>query len=316
MDPISQGVLGASCAEAVLFNYDKKRAWIAGGLAGMAPDLDLLIRSSADPLLSLLYHRQFTHSLIFMPVGALLVAATLYLFKHFRQHWFFVFLACLIGYATHAPLDSLTSYGTVLLWPFSYNRVSLDYISIIDPLFTFPILLGLIWTLIFQKRNGVLTGLSFAFLFLCFNIMQHHRVISTVTTYAHEHHLNIKKLRSFPALASSTYWRVVFKNHDQFMLGDVHAYLTQPTQFKKIGAYSAFDEKKLPAYIKQSSSLLRDFKIFNWFTDGYLIATQKDPLLLVDGRYLIGQTKPRALWGILFLQGKEHIIKKRFIPLK
>jgi len=34
-----------------------------GFLSGMAPDLDILIRSSTDPLLSLEYHRQFTHFL-------------------------------------------------------------------------------------------------------------------------------------------------------------------------------------------------------------------------------------------------------------
>ena len=84
MDPITQGALGAAVAQAALFNQDKKRAYIAGGLAGMAADLDILIRSSQDPLLSLIYHRNFTHSLFFIPFGALLVALALLMFKSFR----------------------------------------------------------------------------------------------------------------------------------------------------------------------------------------------------------------------------------------
>ena len=47
-------------------------AALVGAVAGMTADLDVLIRSSADPLLNLEYHRHFSHSLLFVPLGALL----------------------------------------------------------------------------------------------------------------------------------------------------------------------------------------------------------------------------------------------------
>ena len=64
MDPLSQAVLGVSLSQSVARNRSQLRQafWI-GALSGMAPDLDILIRSAADPLLFLEYHRQFTHSL-------------------------------------------------------------------------------------------------------------------------------------------------------------------------------------------------------------------------------------------------------------
>ena len=37
----------------------------------------------------------------------------------------------------------ITSYGTLLLWPFSAARVSRDAIAIVDPLFTFVLAAGL-----------------------------------------------------------------------------------------------------------------------------------------------------------------------------
>ena len=62
MDPVSQGAFGAIFAQTV----SGRRKYIAGArlgcLAGLAPDLDILIRSSSDPLLRLEFHRQFTHS--------------------------------------------------------------------------------------------------------------------------------------------------------------------------------------------------------------------------------------------------------------
>lgn len=73
MDPLSQGVLGASASQSIASEPGKQRlSLLVGFLAGMAPDLDVLIRSAEDPLLFLNFHRQFTHSLLFVPVGALL----------------------------------------------------------------------------------------------------------------------------------------------------------------------------------------------------------------------------------------------------
>ena len=64
MDPLTQGTVGAALAQS---SADKKnifKASVIGFLAGLTPDLDVLIQSSSDPILFLEYHRQFTLSLI------------------------------------------------------------------------------------------------------------------------------------------------------------------------------------------------------------------------------------------------------------
>ncbi|MFT5657456.1 MAG: inner membrane protein, partial [Gammaproteobacteria bacterium] len=79
MDPLTQGVLGAALPLAAARRSDHLVAvGILGLLSGMAPDLDVLLRSSSDPLLYLEYHRQFTHSLVFIPFGGLLCCLLLY----------------------------------------------------------------------------------------------------------------------------------------------------------------------------------------------------------------------------------------------
>ncbi|WP_019218287.1 metal-dependent hydrolase [Legionella tunisiensis] len=75
-------------------------------------------------------------------------------------------MAALIGYATHGLLDACTNYGTVLFWPFSERRVYWDLISIIDPFFTVPLVLGVAWTVIHDTRVGVILGLTLAGLVL------------------------------------------------------------------------------------------------------------------------------------------------------
>jgi inner membrane protein len=127
MDPLTQGVLGATLPQATAARGKRvAAAGLLGFLAGMAADLDVFIRSSDDPLLFLEYHRQFTHALIFIPVGGLICALVLHLLLgrkrglEFRQSW----LYCTLGYATHALLDACTTYGTMLFWPFSDVRIA------------------------------------------------------------------------------------------------------------------------------------------------------------------------------------------------
>ena len=74
MDPLSQGTVGAAFAQSSANKKNIIGISVIGFLAGLAPDLDVLIRSSTDPILFLEYHRQFTHSLFFIPFGALIVA--------------------------------------------------------------------------------------------------------------------------------------------------------------------------------------------------------------------------------------------------
>lgn len=137
MDPLSQASLGASLS--LSFFRDKTKylsVLIIGMLAGMAPDLDVFIRSDDDPLLFLEFHRQFSHSLIFIPIGALLCALVFYPFTRKKLSFSQVYLVSFLAYATHGLLDACTSYGTQLFWPFSNQRVSWNTVSIIDPFFT------------------------------------------------------------------------------------------------------------------------------------------------------------------------------------
>ena len=53
MDPVSQGAFGAIFAHTISNKKKILVGSIIGCLAGLAPDLDILIRSNSDPLLKL-----------------------------------------------------------------------------------------------------------------------------------------------------------------------------------------------------------------------------------------------------------------------
>ena len=167
MDVISQAVLGASLSQS--FAKDKSKqlsALLVGALAGMEPDLDVLIYSADDPLLFLEFHRQFTHSFFFIPFGALLCALVSYPFIKNKLTFSQVYLFSFLGIATHGLLDTCTSYGTQLFWPFSDLRVSWSIVSIIDPLFTIPILIAIVLAVFRSNRLYARIAFIYAIVFL------------------------------------------------------------------------------------------------------------------------------------------------------
>ena len=139
MDPVTQGTVGAVLPQSLANRRTAVWATVCGLLAGLAPDLDVLIRSENDPLLFLEYHRQFTHSLIFIPVGGSLVGLLLYLLvgKKSGHSITTTLIFSNLGYGTHALLDSLHLWNC-LLWPFSETRFAWNLISIIDPFLQCP----------------------------------------------------------------------------------------------------------------------------------------------------------------------------------
>ena len=70
MDILTHGLLGGTLAQSCSNKSETRAATTVGFLAALLADADALIRSSTDPLLTLEYHRQFTHSLIFIPIVA------------------------------------------------------------------------------------------------------------------------------------------------------------------------------------------------------------------------------------------------------
>jgi len=317
MDPITHAALGGACAQAILQKKDPRNAWMVGALAAMAPDLDVLIQSQNDPMLAFLYHRNFTHSLLFIPVGALFAALCLLIFKRFRVHWTYTLLAALIGYSTHALLDACTTYGTMLLWPFSNRRISWDIIAIVDPFFTVPLILGIIWTLIFHNRKGVVTGLSVACAFLLFNIFQHHRALKSAHEYAKNHAMQWTRLRAIPWLMSSVHWRLVGQDTDNIFVADTHTPVYKHSTVYPLAHLPLFTSDQLPAYVTDSPTLTSDYNLFNWFTENYVVLASRNPLILGDGRFLYGdKTALFSLWGIRFNPAKVHINRVGLIKLE
>jgi len=145
VDSVTQAVLGAAIGGAIAPAGQRRKALLVGATLGTLPDLDVVI-DYGDAVANFTYHRGFSHSLFVLPPFALLLWLAL------RRWWAPVRDAplrwlAIIGLAliTHPLLDAHTAYGTQLLWPLESPPVMWATLFIIDPLFTLPMLVAVVF---------------------------------------------------------------------------------------------------------------------------------------------------------------------------
>ena len=148
MDSLTQIVLGAAVGQVTAGRQLGRRALAWGAICGTLPDLDVFL-PLGDAVREFTYHRSFTHSLLVLAATTpLLVWLILKLhpatFAHRRRWLALVYLV----FSTHVLLDCFTVYGTQIWWPLATTApVAWSSIFVIDPLYTLPLLAGLVATL-------------------------------------------------------------------------------------------------------------------------------------------------------------------------
>ena len=313
MDPISQGLVGAALSQSQGSNKQLKIAGILGFLSGMAADLDVFIRSSEDPLLFLVYHRQFTHSLIFIPFGGLICALVLHkLFS--RQHGISLketWLFCTLGYATHALLDACTTYGTQLLWPFSDARIAWNIMSIIDPVYTLTLGVILLSAYISKQRKLAVIGLIWVVSYPLFGLIQRERAIDGAQRVAAErNHIPIN-LAAKPSFGNLLVWKTVYEVDNQYYVDAVRAGID-------INVFSGDNVEKLNLgrdfpWVVGNSQQAADIDRFRWFSNGYIAKDPGNANRIIDIRYSMVPNEINALWSIELSPGADsdsHAIYK------
>lgn len=316
MDPISQGSLGAVLPQSVLRHENLGRLTLCGALAGMAPDLDVFIASDVDPLMFLVFHRQFTHALIFIPIGALIVAGCLFPFLRKSIEFKYVYLACLLGYATHGFLDSCTSYGTQLFWPFSDYRVAWNTVSVLDPAFTIPLLLSVIAGLIWRRRWLPWIGLAWVFAYLSLGVIQSQRALDAGEQLAHLRGHVPERLTIKPSIANQVLWRSIYEHDDVFYVDAIRVGLTTKPMVCGTSATAQVLEvaKHLPWL--EASQQLTDIGRFSWFSQDYVAMDPVIPDRVIDVRYSTVPNQLVALWGIDLDRAAHPTEHVKFVNLR
>lgn len=169
MDSVTQAALGAAIGGVVLGRRLGRKAVLIGAVLGTLPDLDVVL-DYGDAVANYTEHRGFSHSLFVLSGLATALAILTARFAPVRDislgRWWAFFGLCLL---THPLLDALTTYGTQLWWPLEVRPSARPIIFIIDPLYTLPLLAGVIIALITGNgRRGPAWGVALSSAYLVF----------------------------------------------------------------------------------------------------------------------------------------------------
>jgi inner membrane protein len=157
VDTITHALSGALIARATATSKPAPhtlpvgRRTFVGFAAAAFPDTDFIAGFFGGPLANLYYHRGVTHSLLMLPLWAVLLAVLFAAIWRWRPGWRAYFGVCALGIGIHIAGDWITGYGTMIFAPLSDTRYALSTTFIIDLWFTGIILAGLLGAWIWRR---------------------------------------------------------------------------------------------------------------------------------------------------------------------
>jgi inner membrane protein len=228
MDNLTHGLLGATLSllrrrdggpehDAPLSATDKAVTW-GSILAAELPDIDVFF--GHGPMDEYRFHRGLTHSLFFAPViAAVATGAVKLIWREARSGTVYGWslLAVLVG---HLLNDWMTGWGTRLLLPFSEARLTVDWVPIVDLLYTIPLLVAVLlaWKRPHLRRRAAVGTLAYLLLYTAGYRGVAHALVERATKQ-HYAGQTVQQLRVSPDLFNPLAWRFAVDLGDRYEQG-------------------------------------------------------------------------------------------------
>lgn len=246
------------------------KAALWGGVAGTLPDLDALI-DFGDAVANMTYHRAQSHGLfyltLFSPLLAWIVAKVHGEAALFKRWWLALWLALF----THPLLDWFTIYGTQLLQPFTQTPYGLGSMFIIDPLYTLPLVFGVVIALVRRSDRGLrwnALGLVLSCAYLLWSAAAQQHVLQVARDSLRTLGISYQRLMATPAPLNTVLWRVVAMREDGYEEG----FYSLLDRERKI----SFDQFPHDAKLFETTKELWAVNRMAWFTDGFFRVRERD----------------------------------------
>lgn len=246
-------------------------------MAGTFADLDVLANPLIDEVIQLTWHRGYSHSILINLVAAPLLAWLMHRLYQVRTQFKEWLIFMLIALQASIWLDAFTVYGTQLLQPFSDYPFGFNSISIVDPLFTVPLLIAVIIALLLRRENRtrrLLTGIALTFCAVYLGATLGFKThINAVAEEAFaKQGITVERYMTAPTIFNSVLWRIMGEVEDGYWVG-YHSLLDE------------HDELTF-AFVTRNDSLLasvrgsRAYNVLMWFSQGWYSVHQVDSRLM------------------------------------
>ena len=227
MDTVTHMIVGATVARATATTHPDEntlpistRVWI-GGAAAAFPDIDYLT-VLINPLTFISdWHRAETHSLVMLPLWALLLGYMFAVILKRKQYLRECILICGLSLFSHILTDAITSWGTQIFAPLSDYRLGLGLTFVIDPYFTSLILFGLVAALIRKSRLAAQTGLVVLLAYIGMQGLLKYQAYALGEAHIAEHGWQQASVYTMPQPFSPFHWKIIVSHGEIYHMAHV-----------------------------------------------------------------------------------------------
>lgn len=210
----------------------------------------------------------------------------------FKNWTLMYFLAIL----THWLIDACTAYGTQIFEPFSNYRVAFNNISILDPTYTIPLLLGLGFAFFAKnsiaKQNWNYVGLAISTLYMASTFYSKSVMNQVVENSLKEQNIAYNDYITYPTILNTILWQTTVETDSAYYYGTYSLLDSEPKiKFLKLPKNHNYIEKqKDNEYIG----------ILLWFANGYynVIKTKEGELVFNNLRFGLMMTSENSILSV------------------
>lgn len=230
-----------------------------------------------------------------------------------RVSWRALWLPALLAVFSHIFCDLWTSYGTRVWWPFSDARVALDWVAVVDPLLTVPLIL---LTVLELRRVGAgkrlpAMGLVWVAAYLSLAAFQHGRATRAVETWLADQGASAtERLTVKPSFANIIVWRAMIKDASGVRVAAVRcgwgASQILGSRPSPVAVYPSAQDAAQAFDIAEGTAQFHDLQRFYHFSDHWVGVHPGHPTVLGDLRYATLPDEILPLWGIELRPGDSR----------
>lgn len=278
----------------------------AGFFACAAPDLDFVV-GFFGPVAYLAQHRGVTHSLILLPLWALVFSWVLAKILREPRGWRALYGVTAMSLGLHIAGDLITAFGTMVLAPFSDWRAAIGTTFIIDPWFSGIIVAGLIASAFFRKAKiPSVAALALLVGYVGFQYVQKEKALEFGAEYAKTRAMKDAKITAYPRPVSPFNWTVFVSDDDAHRFSHINLIRSEAKRYQPGDGFIArIDSPYLPLsqaiwvrrtrYGETEQDFIREawnsdaMAVYRWFADQPAFdGLSRDPAcaFFVDLRFL------------------------------
>jgi inner membrane protein len=279
MDTVTQALLGGAVAYTVAGKESSRKAVAWGAIIAVLPDLDIFIAYEND-LTTFTQHRSWTHSWFIQTLLAPFLAYFLFRIDQSfsKLTWLKIVWLALV---THSALDALTVYGTQLFWPLMPSPISGGSIFIIDPVYSIPLLIGVLYILVkphsLLARKTLLSSFIISCCYLIWGLMMQQLITTQVKNELMVQNIHFDKVQVSATPLNTLLWKVL-------VINDKYYYQSFRSLFDKEKTFDFSRYNRHPELIPSTESIPA-LRRLNWFTSGFFaLEKQQDKIIAKDLR--------------------------------